>query len=107
LIEIAVEPREILKKAVFQLPICALFGFVIDFIYFHWKFAYFFPAFNVADSAICVGVGILMLDLLLQKQQDIVPDEKEGIATVSLNLNTLNQFREKFPVWKDADEFHL
>ena len=35
------------------------------------------------------------------------PDEKEGIATVSLNLNTLNQFREKFPVWKDADEFHL
>ena len=35
------------------------------------------------------------------------PDEKEGITTVSLNLNTLNQFREKFPVWKDADEFHL
>ncbi len=25
------------------------------------------------------------------------PDEKEGIATVSLNLNTLNQFREKVP----------
>ncbi len=30
LIEILIEPREILKKAVFQLPICGLFGLVID-----------------------------------------------------------------------------
>jgi signal peptidase II len=42
------------------------FGFVIDFLDFHWQYRYHFPAFNVADSAICVGVGILMLDLLLQ-----------------------------------------
>ncbi|WP_289765241.1 nitrilase-related carbon-nitrogen hydrolase, partial [Bacteroides acidifaciens] len=35
------------------------------------------------------------------------PDGKEGITTVSVNLTALNQFREKFPVWKDADEFHL
>ena len=43
------------------------FGFVIDFLDFHWKYRYHFPAFNVADSAICVGVGILMLDLLGQE----------------------------------------
>ena len=36
-----------------------------------------------------------------------IPDEKEGITTVSVNLTALHQFREKFPVWKDVDEFHL
>ena len=36
-----------------------------------------------------------------------LPDEQEGIATTSLQLGALNRLREKFPVWKDADEFHL
>ena len=36
-----------------------------------------------------------------------LPDGQEGIATATLNLTSLNQFREKFPVWKDADEFYL
>jgi len=49
-------------------------GYVVDFLDFHWKYRYHFPAFNIADSAICVGVGILMLDLLLQK----TPDSKAG-----------------------------
>lgn len=47
-------------------------GFVVDFLDFHWKYKYHFPAFNVADSAICVGVAILMLDLAFQ------PDESNG-----------------------------
>ena len=42
-------------------------GYVVDFLDFHWSYQYHFPAFNVADSAICVGVGVLMLDLLNQK----------------------------------------
>lgn len=41
--------------------------YVVDFLDFHWSYQYHFPAFNVADSAICVGVGFLMLDLLTQK----------------------------------------
>lgn len=36
-----------------------------------------------------------------------LPDDKEGMITVPLSLSTLQQFREKFPVWKDADRFHL
>ena len=39
------------------------FGYVVDFLDFHWRYQVHFPAFNVADSAICVGVGLLMLDL--------------------------------------------
>ncbi len=35
------------------------FGVVIDFIDVH-VFQYHWPAFNVADSAICVGVGVLL-----------------------------------------------
>ena len=36
-------------------------SYVIDFIYFHWK-DWYFPAFNIADSAITVGAGCLLLD---------------------------------------------
>ena len=36
-------------------------GYVVDFLSFHINGLYW-PAFNVADSAICVGVGILLLD---------------------------------------------
>lgn len=36
-----------------------------------------------------------------------LPDGQEGTATATLMQNSLKQFREKFPVWKDADEFHL
>ena len=42
-----------------------LHGHVIDFIQVHWKSAYF-PAFNVADSAITVGAALLILDELLR-----------------------------------------
>jgi signal peptidase II len=40
-------------------------GHVIDFIHFHWDEAYF-PAFNIADSAITVGAACLLLDALLE-----------------------------------------
>lgn len=50
-------------------------GYVVDFLDFHWHWGYHFPAFNVADSAICVGVGILMLDLLKSEGSTM---EKKG-----------------------------
>lgn len=36
-------------------------GYVVDFLNFHYRDIYW-PAFNVADSAICIGVGLLLLD---------------------------------------------
>jgi signal peptidase II len=44
-------------------------GFVIDFLEVHWLDRASWPAFNVADSAICVGVALLMLDSLVRKEK--------------------------------------
>jgi len=43
-------------------------GHVVDFIHFHWDRAYF-PAFNVADSAITVGAAFLLLDALFEPRR--------------------------------------
>ena len=43
-------------------------SYVVDFIHFHWERAYF-PAFNVADSAITVGAACLLLDALLDARR--------------------------------------
>ena len=38
-------------------------GHVVDFILVHWQQSWFFPAFNLADSAITVGAALLILDM--------------------------------------------
>ena len=42
-----------------------LHGHVIDFIRVHWN-DHYFPAFNVADSAISIGAALIILDNLLE-----------------------------------------
>jgi signal peptidase II len=42
-----------------------LHGRVVDFILAHWG-THLFPAFNVADSAITIGAGLVILDALLE-----------------------------------------
>jgi len=41
------------------------YGYVVDFLDFHWRGMHF-PAFNVADSAISIGAVCLILDELLR-----------------------------------------
>ena len=43
----------------------SLYGYVVDFLDFHYA-GWHFPAFNVADSAITVGAVCLILDELLR-----------------------------------------
>ena len=40
-------------------------GYVVDFVQVHWS-GWYFPAFNVADSAITVGAACLILDELMR-----------------------------------------
>jgi signal peptidase II len=41
-------------------------GFVVDFIDVHWFEVYHFYAFNLADTAITIGAGLLILDTMLE-----------------------------------------
>ncbi len=50
-------------------------GYVVDFIHVHWGRAYF-PAFNIADAAITVGAGLLLLDAFLEWRRDRTADSK-------------------------------
>ena len=44
------------------------FGHVVDFISLHYH-DWYFPTFNVADSAVTVGAGLMILDALLQSRR--------------------------------------
>ena len=49
-------------------------GEVVDFMDFHWQ-NYHWPAFNVADSCITVGVGLLMISIIISNQQRAMSNE--------------------------------
>ena len=51
------------------------FGAVIDFLYFHAG-SWYWPAFNLADSAICLGVAAMLLDGLLLRRA--APQANQG-----------------------------
>jgi signal peptidase II len=46
-------------------------GQVVDFIYVYYQ-NWYWPAFNVADSAITVGAGLLILDTLASRRRGAV-----------------------------------
>jgi len=59
----------ILGGAIGNLIDRTLYGYVIDFIdvyydYWHW------PAFNIADSAVSIGAGLLILDMFTYKETE-------------------------------------
>jgi signal peptidase II len=57
----------------------ARFGYVVDFLDIHW-YHHHWPAFNVADIGISVGVLLLLLDMLFwseEKKADASPPARE------------------------------
>jgi signal peptidase II len=52
-------------------------GHVVDFISVHYAGRYF-PAFNLADSAISVGAALMVFDSLFGDSQDRVPEEEKN-----------------------------
>jgi signal peptidase II len=58
----------ILGGAIGNLIDRALTGEVVDFIQVYYS-TYYFPAFNIADSAITLGAGLLILDMILETRR--------------------------------------
>lgn len=52
-------------------------GFVVDFIDVQFG-SWHYPTFNVADAAICVGAGLLVIDMLLSKRRQKVETRPVG-----------------------------
>jgi signal peptidase II len=59
----------ILGGAVGNLYDRAVLGYVVDFIEVYYK-SYYWPAFNIADSAICCGAGLLLIDGFRSKKPE-------------------------------------
>ncbi|MCV2404075.1 signal peptidase II [Marinomonas sp. C2222] len=60
----------ILGGAIGNLHDRLLYGHVIDFLQFHWQQTWYFPAFNVADSAITIGVILMLLESFIAKKPE-------------------------------------
>ncbi|MBK6750154.1 MAG: signal peptidase II [Pyrinomonadaceae bacterium] len=57
-------------------------GFVVDFIdvqFGNWHY----PTFNIADAAICVGAGLLIIDMVLSKREK----KESGGEPLTTNTN--------------------
>ena len=49
---------------------------VVDFLDFYWG-SYHWPAFNIADSAICVGVAVLVVRIIFAPKPEVVEIDPE------------------------------
>jgi len=45
--------------------------YVIDFIEWHYKEVYYWPTFNVADAAITIGVGLLIIESFFTEEAKV------------------------------------
>ena len=50
------------------------FGYVVDFLDVYVRDKHW-PAFNIADSAICIGIGLLFLDMRKKPETSAAPAE--------------------------------
>ena len=54
-------------------------GYVIDFIDWHW-YSSSWPTFNVADSAISVGVVLLVIEMIREEKRNAQQSEDSQIG---------------------------
>jgi signal peptidase II len=52
-----------------------MLGHVVDFISWHYQHNYW-PAFNIADAAICGGAALLIIDMFLQRDEGAMGNDK-------------------------------
>ncbi|HXE81443.1 MAG TPA: signal peptidase II [Vicinamibacterales bacterium] len=52
-------------------------GYVVDYVDFYWR-GWHFWAFNVADAAITIGVGLVILDLLRPREEPAAVEARES-----------------------------
>ena len=57
-------------------------GFVVDFIDVQFG-SWHYPTFNVADSAICIGAGLLILDIFFSKRRQAATDNEQLTTNTS------------------------
>lgn len=60
----------ILGGAIGNLIDRSLYGQVIDFIQVYYE-SFYFPAFNIADSAITLGAGLLIIDMIIEHKKGL------------------------------------
>jgi signal peptidase II len=63
--------------------------YVIDWLHFSWRifgWEYSFPVFNIADVSIDVGIGLMILDSILNPEPATAPKPKETSSADSGNL---------------------
>lgn len=54
-------------------------GYVVDFIHWHWaEKGWHWPIFNIADSVICVGVGLYVLSGFRKPKAGGAPETSTG-----------------------------
>ncbi|MGE0885153.1 MAG: signal peptidase II [Blastocatellales bacterium] len=62
-------------------------GEVVDFLGFHWQDKYSWPIFNLADTAICIGAGLLALDMLFEEKMDRAKSDDQNQLTEDDSIN--------------------
>jgi len=65
---LAVSLSLILGGAIGNIIDRVLYGYVIDFLDVYYQ-AYHWPIFNIADSAITVGVGLMLIESFMEKEE--------------------------------------
>lgn len=66
------------------------YGYVVDFLHFYYQ-TWHFPAFNVADSAICLGAFLLLYDAFTSKE----PSDVAGAENSSDGSDDSNKSGEQ------------